>query len=51
MNSKTQLDSLSNDPKCTKETVRDAKEKAKRLLKSGAIGPIIKVPNHTDRVF
>lgn len=37
------------NPKRPKETARDAREIAKKLLKSGAIGPIKKVPNRTDQ--
>jgi len=37
------------NPKRPKETAHDAREIAKKLLKSGAIGPIKKVPNRTDQ--
>lgn len=37
------------NPKRPKETARDAREIAKKLLKSGAIGPIKKIPNRTDQ--
>lgn len=37
------------NPKRPKETARDAREIAKKLLKSGAIGPIKKVPNRADQ--
>ncbi|XP_050538438.1 negative elongation factor E [Daktulosphaira vitifoliae] len=37
------------NPKRPKETARDAREIARKLLKSGAIGPIKKVPNRTDQ--